>query len=194
VKLRAVSYLILGMVRLGATSGYAIKKATDASTHAFWPTSLAQVYPELAQLEQAGLLQRQEDPRGARARAQYSLTEPGRNALLAWLASTREPPVKVRDEGLLRLFFADALSRSEQIALVARMADSARDAAAEIAEQALPAAEAVASHGNRFPAAVARFGADVYSYSATQLDQLRRELEADAATAGRGGVPKSRMQ
>jgi DNA-binding PadR family transcriptional regulator len=179
VKLRGVSYLMLGMVRLGATSGYAIKKAADLSTYAFWPTSLAQVYPELAQLEQAGLLERHEDPRGARARAQYSLTEPGRDALLAWLSSTREPPAKVRDEGLLRLFFADALSRDEQVALVARMAEGARNAAAEIAEQALPTAEAVESHGNRFPAAVARFGADVYSYSAESLDRLKRELEAD---------------
>lgn len=179
MKLRGISYLMLGMVRLGATSGYAIKKAADLSTYAFWPTSLAQVYPELAQLEQAGLLQRREDPRGARARAHYALTEAGHHALRSWLASTREPPAKVRDEGLLRLFFADALDREEQIALVARMAESARNVAAEIAEQALPAAEAVESHGNRFPAAVARFGAGVYAHSATCLDRLRHELEAD---------------
>src|SRR5207248_9293619 len=48
MKLRPPSYLMLGMVRLGAKSGYAIKKATDVSTRVFWPTSLAQVYPELA--------------------------------------------------------------------------------------------------------------------------------------------------
>ena len=72
MKLRPVSYLLLGMVRLGATSGYAIKKAADFSTRAFWPTSLAQVYPELARLEQEGLLVRREDPRGARARGARS--------------------------------------------------------------------------------------------------------------------------
>ena len=55
VKLRGSSYLMLGMLRLGARSGYAIKKLADISTAHFWPTSLAQVYPELAALEQAGL-------------------------------------------------------------------------------------------------------------------------------------------
>jgi PadR family transcriptional regulator AphA len=178
MKLRPVSYLLLGMVRLGATSGYAIKKAADFSTRAFWPTSLAQVYPELARLEQEGLLVRREDPRGARARAEYSLTALGETSLLAWLSSTREPPTQVRDEGLLRLFFADALSREEQIAMVARMAETAHAAAAEISEQVLPTAEAAADHGNRFPLDVARFGADVYAFSAAWLDRLRGELEA----------------
>jgi len=50
VKLTPSAFLILGMVRLGARSGYAIKKAADVSTRFFWPTSLAQVYPELARL------------------------------------------------------------------------------------------------------------------------------------------------
>ncbi|HUA75695.1 MAG TPA: helix-turn-helix transcriptional regulator [Solirubrobacteraceae bacterium] len=198
MKLRPVSYLLLGMVRLGARSGYAIKKAADLSTHAFWPTSLAQVYPELGRLEQAGLLARREDPRGARARAEYSLTALGSDSLLTWLSSTREPPTKVRDEGLLRLFFADALGREEQIAMVTRMAASARAAAAEIAEQVLPTAEAVEDHGNRFPLAVARFGADVYAYSAAWLDGLRQELEAageeDEPRAGAGREGRATRQ
>lgn len=45
MKLRPPSYLVLGMLRLGARSGYAIKKATDISTRVFFPTSLAQVIP-----------------------------------------------------------------------------------------------------------------------------------------------------
>ncbi len=48
VKLRGSSYLMLGMLQLGASSGYAIKKLADISTAQFWPTSLAQVYPQLA--------------------------------------------------------------------------------------------------------------------------------------------------
>src|SRR5437763_10950644 len=109
MKLRPPSYLMLGMVRLGARSGYAIKKATDVSTRAFWPTSLAQVYPELARLEEAGLVQRREDPHGRRARSAYEITKEGERALLAWLGSTREAPLQFRDEGVLRLFLADAL-------------------------------------------------------------------------------------
>src|SRR5205823_12395683 len=96
MKLRPPSYLMLGMVRLGAKSGYAIKKATDVSTRVFWPTSLAQVYPELARLDQAGLLRRRDDPLGKRARSAYEITEQGEAALLAWLRSPREPPLQIR--------------------------------------------------------------------------------------------------
>src|SRR2546427_5974897 len=83
VKLKPPSYLMLGMLRLGARSGYAIKKATDVSTRAFWPTSLAQVYPELARLEEAGLVKRRDDPHGGRARSAYEITKEGEQALLA---------------------------------------------------------------------------------------------------------------
>lgn len=41
----------------------------------------------------------------------------------------------------------------------------------------LPVARAVEHTGNRFPAIVARLGADVYAYSADRLERLRRELE-----------------
>jgi PadR family transcriptional regulator AphA len=130
MKLKPPAYLMLGMLRLGARSGYAIKKATDVSTRVFWPTSLAQVYPELARLERQGLVTRHEDPHGARARSAYELTEAGEAALLAWLRSTRDAPLHVRDEGVLRLFFADALPVEDQVALVRRLRERARRAKA----------------------------------------------------------------
>ena len=92
IKLRPASYMVLGMVNLGARSGYAIKKAADISTAAFWPTSLAQVYPELERLEQGGLLVRRDDPQGARRRSSYELTDEGRSALLSWLRSFPPSP------------------------------------------------------------------------------------------------------
>jgi DNA-binding PadR family transcriptional regulator len=88
MKLRTPSYLVLGMLRLGARSGYAIKKATDVSTRFFWPTSLAQVYPELDRLERSGYVERREDPHGARARSAYEVTQAGEEALLAWLRTS----------------------------------------------------------------------------------------------------------
>ncbi len=67
VKLRAPSYVVLGMLRIGLKSGYAIKRGADRSTKHFWPISLAQVYPELARLEETGLITGREDPqRGTR--------------------------------------------------------------------------------------------------------------------------------
>lgn len=120
MKLKPISYLVLGMLRLGATSGYAIKKAADASTNSIWPVSLAQVYPELGRLEENGLVIRHEDPHGARTRARYELTEKGEEALLTWLRSPHEVLIQARIEGMLRGFFIDALPKEDQVALIRR--------------------------------------------------------------------------
>src|ERR1700743_2072876 len=87
MKLRPASHLILGMVQLGARSGYAIKKAADVSTRFFWPMSLAQVYPELGRRERAGWFSRAAAPDGSRERHAYELTAAGEEALLAWMES-----------------------------------------------------------------------------------------------------------
>jgi DNA-binding PadR family transcriptional regulator len=104
MKLRPAAYMMMGMIRLGVRSGYAIKKTADVSTRFFWPTSLAQVYPELARLEEAGLLTRKADPNGKQERFAYELTADGEAALLAWMRSPHENPPQFRDEGVLRLF------------------------------------------------------------------------------------------
>ena len=178
MKLKAPSFLMLGMVRLGARSGYAIKRAADASTHFFWPTSLAQVYRELAQLERAGLLSRHEDPQGARARHAYELTEQGEAALLAWLRSyaPKEALAQFHDEGLLRLFFADALPEEDQLALVGLLRERARRANAQMCEEILPLAEVLEQNGPRYPALVAQLGADTYAYLERRLAQMEAEL------------------
>ena len=49
------------------------------------------------------------DPSGARARMVYELTDAGRAALEGWLRETTRPTPELRDEGMLRLFFSDAL-------------------------------------------------------------------------------------
>ena len=177
MKLKPPSYLMLGMVRLGARSGYAIKKATDVSTRAFWPTSLAQVYPELARLERAGLLKRREDPHGQRARSAYEITEQGQAALLAWLRSPREAPLQFRDEGVLRLFFADALSDDDQVALVHRLRERAHSASTQMRDEIVPLAEALKPSGTHFPAVVARLGADMYAHAERWLARLEAQLD-----------------
>jgi DNA-binding PadR family transcriptional regulator len=176
MKLTPAAFLMLGMVRLGARSGYAIKKAADASTRFFWPTSLAQVYPELARLERGGMLTRRDDPRGARARSAYRLSRRGEAALLAWLRSPREAPTQFRDEGVLRLFFADALPREDQAMLVGRMRERARSAGALLREEIVPVAQTLESDGVRYPALVARLGADTYAFVEQWLARLEDDL------------------
>ena len=184
MKLTPPSYLMLGLVRLGASSGYAIKQAADVSTRFFWPTSLAQVYPQLAQLEAAGLLSRSDDPHGSRRRSAYQLTDAGHEALSSWLRSPRKGTTQFRDEGILRLFSADALPLAEQLALVRALRERARRTSARMREQIVPLADTLASSGNRYPALVARLGADTYAYVERWLTRLEGELEC-----GRAGRP-----
>jgi PadR family transcriptional regulator, regulatory protein AphA len=94
------------MIATGTRTGYEIKQRVDRSTRHFWAASYGQIYPELRQLEQEGLVRSNSEPSGARARTAYELTEAGERALREWLASDEELFYELRDEGMLKLFFS----------------------------------------------------------------------------------------
>src|SRR5881392_2039587 len=110
MKSNAVTPVVLGLLALGPRSGYDIKTVVDRSTRFFWAASYGQIYPELRRLEEEGLIEGKDASNGARGRRVYTLAEAGREALHAWLLSSTTT-VELRDESLLRLFFADALPR-----------------------------------------------------------------------------------
>jgi DNA-binding PadR family transcriptional regulator len=112
-----VTPVILGLLSIGPRSGYEIKASVDRSTRFFWAASYGQIYPELKRLEEAGLVEGEDVPTGDRARRVYALTDAGRGELEAWLLG-RDTTVELRDESLLRLFFADALPREQALALL----------------------------------------------------------------------------
>src|SRR5881392_3303877 len=105
--------VILGMLKLGVPTGYDIKKVIDDSTRFFWTASFGQIYPELKRLKRAGLVRAEQVPRGKVKRTAYSLTPKGEAALRNWMTDSEDVLFEIRDESLLRLFFADALSRDE---------------------------------------------------------------------------------
>lgn len=177
IKLSPTSYLVLGMVRLGVSSGYAIKKVADGSTQNFWPISLALVYPELARLEAAGLLNRRNDPRGGRARSAYTITARGEKALGAWLRSPKVAPVQIRDEAMLKLFLADALGEEDQLQLVKALRARNRERKEALQEEIVPRAEAFEAQGIRYVAVAARLSADLLKYAEGWLARLERKLE-----------------
>ena len=178
--LRTSSYLILGLVRGGVTSGYAIRRFIEHQRMSvFWATTLAQIYPELAQLEDAGYLAHRDDPHGARQRRAYALTAKGERALLSWLRRSRVPAMELRDEGLLRLAFADHLPREDALALVERLRVRAEQAEREFREQILPVGEALRAAGLRFPVVVGQLGADYQAWAAERLRALEAELRAE---------------
>jgi DNA-binding PadR family transcriptional regulator len=105
------------MLSLGPRSGYDIKAVVDRSTRFFWAASYGQIYPELRRLEEEGLIEGEDASRGGRGRRVYRLTKAGREALRDWLLDPTVT-IELRDESLLRLFFADALSREQALLLL----------------------------------------------------------------------------
>jgi DNA-binding PadR family transcriptional regulator len=117
MKQTAVTPVILGLLSLRPRSGYDIKTVVDRSTRFFWAASYGQIYPELRRLEREGLITGEDAANGARGRRVYEVTEAGRDALSVWLLGTTTT-VELRDESLLRLFFADNLPREQALGLL----------------------------------------------------------------------------
>jgi DNA-binding PadR family transcriptional regulator len=119
-QLSATAYVILGMIVNEPRSGYEIKAAVDNSTRFFWAASYGQIYPELKRLAEAGLVVGSEVPTGGRRRTVYEITADGEEELKAWL---RQPPrtFEMREEGLLKLFFAGVLPRQEAVEILRAM-------------------------------------------------------------------------
>ncbi len=174
VELSATAYVILGMVSREARSGYEIKALVDNSVRFFWAASYGQIYPELKKLAEAGLVQGLDAPRGERRRTVYEITADGRATLQRWL---REPPRthELRDEGLLKLFFAGALPPEEAVTTLQaireqRLADAERLSALE------PKALAKDLKGDPFPLMVVRGGIEFNEWFADWCGRMEREL------------------
>ena len=115
--MNAVTPVLLGLLASKPLSGYDIKTIVDRSTRFFWAASYGQIYPELKRLEEEGLVEGEDRPNGGRSRRVYKLTPAGREALVEWLFGSTVT-VELRDESLLRLFFADALPREDALRLL----------------------------------------------------------------------------
>jgi DNA-binding PadR family transcriptional regulator len=118
MELSATAKVVLGMVGLGRRTGYDIKSTVDKSSRYFWAASYGQIYPELKRLEDAGLLRGEDESQGGRARRAYSLTPAGEAALHDWLASDDELVAEMRDEAMLKLFFAARLDKETALEIV----------------------------------------------------------------------------
>lgn len=151
------AYVVLGMVRLGARSGYEIKQAVELSIRFFWTISQAQIYPSLELLERKRLVRGRSDPRGRRPRRLYTITGEGERALREWLTAAEPIPFELRDIGLVKLFFADALDRDEAVTLLALVKRRSRERVGTL-KSIEAAAEEAAREGNVHPLLTLRMG------------------------------------
>jgi len=173
MELGPTSYVILGLLALGAQSGYDIKQLADMSTRHFWATSYGQIYPELRRLSQAGLIKAEDASRGTRQRTLYHLSAEGRKALHAWVADGTVQPVEIRDEMLLKLFFADAMSGKETVTHLGAMRRRHEEVAAGLREHE----PMVAAQPHRMKYEVLKFGVALHEWCADWYGRLAKDLE-----------------
>ena len=172
----AITPVILGLLAVRPLAGYDIKAIVDRSTRFFWAASYGQIYPELRRLEAEGLVRGEDAPNGGRQRRVYSLTPAGRQALVEWLLGTTVT-IELRDESLLRLFFADALPKEQALMLL-----EGRKIGHEQYLETLRAIDARPGQDTPFVDLVLRWGIEFNEWGAQwcqqQLDRLRNETKA----------------
>jgi DNA-binding PadR family transcriptional regulator len=169
--LSPTAYVILGMVRTEPRSGYEIKALVDETTRFFWAASYGQIYPELKRLSEAGLVVGADAPTGGRRRTVYEITADGEEELKAWL---RQPPAtfEMREEGLLKLFFANALPRDEAVEILRSMRAYRLAVNAQLRSME-PMAE---EKDDPFPLAVLRSGIEFTEWFADWCERTEAQL------------------
>ena len=181
MELRPTAKAILGTLSFGPKSGYEIKSMIDHSARFFWAASYGQIYPELKRLAEAGLVAGEDDPQGGRARTTWSLTPDGEKALHDWLATPPEV-FEMRNEGMLKVFFAGSLEPAAQIERV-------RDLGRLHGEKVEALREVEASLGDSpagYPDLILRFGIEfnewVVEWCESTAARLESEINAERST------------
>lgn len=107
---------ILGLIGYGDKTGYEIMRVFRDSLRHFWPVQTSQIYRELRALEARGWVrQARVEQRGRPDRNVFSITEAGREELVAWLRADNLPRYE-RSPLLLKTFFLGELAPEEALA------------------------------------------------------------------------------
>jgi len=102
LKVSTLGHALLGLVATAPMTGYELTAAFDQSLANVWSARHSQIYPELAKLQAAGLIEQTEaGPRGSK---RYAATAAGEAEVRHWLEG-RASGDTLRSERLLRVFF-----------------------------------------------------------------------------------------
>lgn len=119
------TYALLSLLAIQPWTGYELTQQAGRSLHYAWPRSEAHLYNEQKRLVRLGWASVEREPVGRRTRNRYTITEEGRAALRAWLATPPEGP-RLEVEGFLRLFFADHGEVADTVQALRATAEAAR--------------------------------------------------------------------
>lgn len=112
-----LGHALLGLLARAPGTGYDLATRLRRPVGYFWSAGHSQIYPELARLEETGLVRHTViDGAGPRATKRYRLTPAGRRCLRAWLLATT-PDVDEK-EILLRVYSLFVLSPTQAAAVM----------------------------------------------------------------------------
>ena len=107
----SLRHALLGLLERRPSTGYELTRTFDRSLRTSWQARHSQIYPELAKLEAAGLINLVGE--GARRSKTYDITDAGRTELRRWLVEA-EPDRSQRSESGLRLFLTPLLDPADR--------------------------------------------------------------------------------
>jgi DNA-binding PadR family transcriptional regulator len=109
------------MLSVRPGTGYELAQRFDTSMANAWYASHSQIYPELAKLEQAGMVEVVGE--GARRSRTFAVTDAGREELRDWMLNT-EPNRAQRNETTVRWFLLELLDPADRRAYLEREVES----------------------------------------------------------------------
>ena len=105
---RKIDLVILGLLFHEDLTGYDIKKRIDGAISFFWKGSFGSIYPALADMEKAGLVERRRaQTEGRREKILYHITDEGTAKLKEWL-NVEQVANDLKYETMLKLYFGGA--------------------------------------------------------------------------------------
>jgi PadR family transcriptional regulator AphA len=107
----SLRHALLGMLATQPGTGYDLARRFDASLAHAWHASHSQIYPELARLAEAGLVEVVGE--GARRSRTYGVTPAGREEIRRWLLDS-EPDRAQRNETAVRWFLVALLDPEDR--------------------------------------------------------------------------------
>jgi PadR family transcriptional regulator AphA len=113
----SLRHSILGLLALSPSNGYELTRRFDESLANAWHASHSQIYPELAKLEEAGMVEVVGE--GARGSRTFAVTDAGRAEVRRWMLE-KEPNRGQRDESAVRWFLAFLLEPGDRRAYFER--------------------------------------------------------------------------
>jgi DNA-binding PadR family transcriptional regulator len=104
----SIKYAILGLLNYADMHGYRIKEHIEKNFGHMWSINFGQIYPNLKDLEEEGLINMLEvapSEDGGPHKKLYSITEKGIVEFSRWLAESPRKPMLIRDPFLLKFAF-----------------------------------------------------------------------------------------